>query len=334
MLRKKSSYTLILLSSILSPAIAAANSALPALNLENTITVSGLSSGGYMANQFHLAHAEVVTGAGIIAAGPYYCSEDSLSIAMEQCLGKEKSNPPVNDLFTIAQNNAKQQKIADLQQLQNDNVWIFHGTQDKLVAASVTDALVSFYQKVVPEKNIIYINNLAAGHGFPTLDTGLECAITGVPSINNCKYDAAGAMLTHLYPNLKEPSATTAQVQTFDQSLYNLENASLAKTGYIYIPKACSKGEKCKLHISFHGCKNNAESIGTQFVESAGYNRWAESNNIVILYPQTTSMLIKNPYACWDWYGYTDEHFAERDGKQIRSVWNMIQALNKNKKST
>ena len=37
-------------------------------------TVSGLSSGAYMAGQFAVIHSSLVTGAAIIAGGPYYCA--------------------------------------------------------------------------------------------------------------------------------------------------------------------------------------------------------------------------------------------------------------------
>lgn len=37
-------------------------------------TVSGLSSGGFMAAQFAVAYSATVAGAGIIAGGPYFCS--------------------------------------------------------------------------------------------------------------------------------------------------------------------------------------------------------------------------------------------------------------------
>src|SRR5690349_4891765 len=44
----------------------------PVPNLDRSaITVSGLSSGGFMAHQFHVAFSKLVTGAGIIAGGPF-----------------------------------------------------------------------------------------------------------------------------------------------------------------------------------------------------------------------------------------------------------------------
>ncbi len=49
---------------------------LPALhaNIAET-SVSGISAGAYMAGQFEIAHSEIVSGAAIIAGGPYGCAE-------------------------------------------------------------------------------------------------------------------------------------------------------------------------------------------------------------------------------------------------------------------
>src|SRR5256885_13999079 len=66
-----------LLCLIVSAGFAAAQTP-PALRgydkLEKTVTVSGLSSGGFFAHQFHIAYSALVNGAGIIAGGPYSCA--------------------------------------------------------------------------------------------------------------------------------------------------------------------------------------------------------------------------------------------------------------------
>ncbi|HEY6898981.1 MAG TPA: hypothetical protein VI279_17105, partial [Rhodocyclaceae bacterium] len=36
-----------------------------------------------------------------------------------------------------------------------------------------------------------------------------------------------------------------------------------------------------------HGCKQSFDNIGETFVRHAGYNEWADTNRIIILYPQT-----------------------------------------------
>ena len=43
-----------------------------------SVTVSGISSGGAMATQFHVAHSSLVRGAGLLAASPYRCAEGSV----------------------------------------------------------------------------------------------------------------------------------------------------------------------------------------------------------------------------------------------------------------
>ncbi len=49
----------------------------PISNLSRTATtVSGLSSGGFFAHQFHIAFSKLVQGAGIVAGGPFGCGEN------------------------------------------------------------------------------------------------------------------------------------------------------------------------------------------------------------------------------------------------------------------
>src|SRR5512132_772362 len=56
------------------------------LNIDKAqISVSGISSGGFMAHQFHVAHSSNVMGAGIVAGGPYYCAEGSIAHAVTKC---------------------------------------------------------------------------------------------------------------------------------------------------------------------------------------------------------------------------------------------------------
>ena len=53
-----------------------------------------------------------------------------------------------------------------------------------------------------------------------------------------------------------------------------------------YISFHCTqKQTTCRLHISFHGCEQNIELIGDAYAAHAGFNEWAETNNIIVLYP-------------------------------------------------
>ncbi|MBC86589.1 MAG: polyhydroxybutyrate depolymerase, partial [Bdellovibrionaceae bacterium] len=45
---------------------------------QSKISVSGISSGSYMAGQLHVALSGTFSGVGLVAGGPYYCSQGSV----------------------------------------------------------------------------------------------------------------------------------------------------------------------------------------------------------------------------------------------------------------
>jgi hypothetical protein len=47
------------------------------------------------------------------------------------------------------------------------------------------------------------------------------------------------------------------------------------------------------------------------------------------LYPQVARSYIYpfNPKGCWDWWGYSGEDYATRDGAQLTSVHRMLIAV-------
>jgi poly(3-hydroxybutyrate) depolymerase len=104
---------------------------------------------------------------------------------------------------------------------------------------------------------------------------------------------------------------------------------SLDQTGYAYVPTSCSAGAFCKLVVFFHGCQQGYSTIGNVLVQNNGLNGWAESNNIVVLYPQATTsdFLPSNPEGCWDWWGYTNANYAIQSGPQIQTIMNMVAAI-------
>ncbi|MBL8397499.1 MAG: poly(3-hydroxybutyrate) depolymerase, partial [Candidatus Accumulibacter sp.] len=66
------------------------------------------------------------------------------------------------------------------------------------------------------------------------------------------------------------------------------------------------------------------------------YNSWADSNRLIVLYPQTVPRhgpafgslkWITNPFSCWDWWGYTGRDYSTRHGVQIKAVRAMLERL-------
>src|SRR5690348_14310704 len=73
--------------------------AMPTLTIDPArVTVSGVSSGAYMAHQVHLAYAARITGAGLIAGGPYGCAIGDLDRALKLCMQTIDNGPDVASL--------------------------------------------------------------------------------------------------------------------------------------------------------------------------------------------------------------------------------------------
>ncbi|QDP02755.1 PHB depolymerase family esterase [Thalassotalea sp. PS06] len=297
------------------------------LTLEQT-TVSGLSSGAYMAHQLHIAYSDKIKGAALLAGGPYGCAKGDLNTALGECMAIENAMD-VAPLVELAKQAQEKGDIAPLENLAEQPVWIFHGTTDNRVNDKVTQASADLYTRLGATPVTEF--NIKAGHGFPTETNGVQCDSTEAPFINQCGYDAAGTLLTHLYGELNSKSeAATGELVAINQADFVTGDAgnTLAETGYAYVPTSCATGEECRIHIALHGCKQNEEAIDKAFIKDTGYNAWADTNNIVVLYPQTKSSFAPlNPNACWDWWGYTGAEYQSRDGAQMQHVMNMVAGL-------
>ena len=61
-----------------------------------------------------------------------------------------------------------------------------------------------------------------------------------------------------------------------------------------------------------------------------GYNKWASTNQLIVLYPQTTAS-IGNPEGCFDWFGFNQplatSDFARKTGQQISVFRKMLDRL-------
>lgn len=138
--------------------------------------------------------------------------------------------------------------------------------------------------------------------------------------------------MSYFYGNLNNPvQALSNNLLAFDQALYTPgltpASVSMDQTGYIYVPTSCKNGSVCKLHICFHGCEQGYSYVQDQFINSNQLNNWAESNNIIVLYPQAVSTAVLNPKGCWDWWAYTGLDYATKYAGQISSVYKMTEAI-------
>ncbi|WP_229262029.1 extracellular catalytic domain type 2 short-chain-length polyhydroxyalkanoate depolymerase [Duganella guangzhouensis] len=304
------------------------------------VSVSGLSSGAYMAVQFEVAYSRSVVGAGVIAGGPYFCAQGSVFTATTSCsctsdlftCRVRSGGTRVPDLIAITDWFAALQTIDPTSALAGHRIWMLSGTLDTVVPQAVMNDLQTYYRHYVDANRIAYKRNLAAEHAMPTDSYGNNCSELGSPYINNCNYDAAGELLNWIYGPLAARNSGTlgGRFLAFDQSEFIAAPFwhGMADYGYVYIPAACdsSGGAMCKLHVVFHGCLQAPANIGTTFVRRAGYNAWADSNRLIILYPQAAATYT-NPNACWDWFAYDDTRYAQKAGRQMVAIKRMVERL-------
>ncbi|MEM7775152.1 MAG: poly(3-hydroxybutyrate) depolymerase [Pseudomonadota bacterium] len=303
-------------------------------------SVSGLSSGSYMAAQFQIAHGDIVVGAGLIAGGPYGCAESAvfprLSVALFGCMKTHLSwfgLPDPAKLADAARARAKRGDIAPVSTVATDRVFLFSGRQDKTVATAVVRAASAFYAELgVSETGIQLVTNVDAGHAFATRNRGNACRTSETPYIVDCDLDLAGALLQHIYGQLKPPAERrpTGRIVRFQQAAYagRAVGHSLHDTGLAFIPAACDSATGCRVHVAFHGCEQTLDDIGDVFVTDTGYLRWAATNRMIVLYPQIAKSW-SNPKGCWDWWGYTGPEYLSRRAAQIAAVRRMLARLAK-----
>jgi hypothetical protein len=296
-----------------------------------------------MAGQIQVAHSKNIVGVGIVAGGPFGCAQSNapsrliptavqnFTQALEGCMSdklRSRGIPNVPALVSRAKDLASQGEIEPLEAVTTDRVYLFSGGADQIVARSVVKAAQDFYLEVgVPEANIKMDSPDNAGHAFLTVDTGTPCGSSAKPFVSDCDYDQAGAILNWIYDGLAAPAEQiSGTFIRFDQSPFGDRKSALSSTGIVYVPTSCSEQPGCRLHIALHGCEQNLDTVGMTFVEGSGFARWADSNRMVVLFPQVSASLV-NPQGCWDWWGYTGSSYLTEQAPQIDAIWQMVERL-------
>jgi Esterase PHB depolymerase len=316
--------------------------ALPALNVQpGSITVSGLSAGGFMANQLGWAFSSTFKGVGVFAGGPYMCAGHSNYTA---CMYNASISSSMLSTMQADINNWSGSLIDDKANAANQKIFMFVGSSDSTVGPNPMAGLQTQYANSgVPAVNRVYVQRSGTAHVMPTdfdATGNNSCGTTASPYIANCGYDGAKAALQHFYGTLnpRNNAPAAGNYLEFNQAEFSGGNPGMATNGWVYIPADCAGGANaCKLHVALHGCKQDYGSIGDRFVKNSGYTRWADTNRIVVLFPQTkvdntarstpTSGTVANPNACWDWIGWYGSNFAQRGGTQVAAIKAMVDRL-------
>jgi poly(3-hydroxybutyrate) depolymerase len=328
------------------------------------VSVAGISSGAFMANQLQVAHSADIMGAAMIAGGLYGCAvqdvtDDGVLALASQAVGPCLKVPFLLDDVSTYKDRVKKLAakgwIDPLANLAHAKVYFFTGSSDQVVDSETVVKGKALYDALgVPADNIVFEDHSGpaakAGHSWVTKNFGGACDANASPYIDDCKYDQAGAELKAIYGQDLKPSAAAAagRIVAFDQKEFVPGKATAANglldAGFLYVPKACEPGasQPCRLQVVLHGCKQSSEELGDEFYTKIGVNEWADANNILVLYPQahaTTAaelppnlwadaLLYANPEGCWNWWGYSDDRqYLTKKGVQVVAIWKMIQRL-------
>ncbi|WP_374668941.1 hypothetical protein [Ramlibacter sp.] len=332
----------------LIPALAAlaAGSALAAGNLgaynvdTSKTTVSGLSSGGFMANQLGIAYSSTFKGVGVFAAGPYMCAglNNYTACMYNASISSAQLTSMQNSLNSYSASGA----IDNKSNIAGQQVYLFIGTSDYTVGQNPVTALKTQYtNNGVPAANLQHVVRSGASHTFPTDfdSTGNNsCGSAASPYISNCSYDGAKAVLQQFYGtlNARNNAPAAGNYIEFNQAEFT-SNPGMATNGWVYVPANCASGAQCKVHVALHGCQQSTDKIGDKFVKNTGYTRWADTNSIIVLFPQTkvdntsrqtaASGSLANPNACWDWIGWYGGNFAQKAGMQMAAIKAMVDRI-------
>jgi poly(3-hydroxybutyrate) depolymerase len=301
---------------------------LPNLNLDrNSVTVSGISSGGFMAVQLGVAFSSEIRGVGVVAGGVYECADGNMDIAKETCM-KDPSKIDVNKSLQKTKDYFQKGWIDDPQNIKKQNVFLLQGTEDIVVGQQAGPKLQEFYSSLGAHVTTDFKQKM--GHGFPADHGSNVCRMSRSPWVNDCGYSGAGMILRNLYGPLKNPTKQKEGLLAgIDQSEFGSDEAKMLDYGHLYVPNQCrtkAGGAPCRLHVAIHGCLQAPNKVGGAFVSEAGYNEWADTNGIVILYP-AVSISGVNPGGCWDWFGYTGKDYAVKSSKQAQVIMKMVDRL-------
>jgi len=120
----------------------------------NRVSISGVSSGAFMANQFHVAHSELIMGAGLVAGGLYGCAvsgvdkggvDAQINLATGACTTLPSALRSPQDYRRQTEQLASFESIDPLAGLEGDRVYLFTGEEDTVVNSVTVERAMALY---------------------------------------------------------------------------------------------------------------------------------------------------------------------------------------------
>ena len=120
--------------------IASAQTNLGSYNVSpNTVTVAGVSSGGFMAVQLQVAYSRSIFGTAVFAGGTYFCAQDNISLWGNAC--SSGVGVPVGSLVSFTNAEAGAGQIDPTSNIGGKPIYMFSGVFDTVVQQPTMDDL-------------------------------------------------------------------------------------------------------------------------------------------------------------------------------------------------
>jgi hypothetical protein len=97
----------------------------------NTVTVAGISSGGFMAVQLQVAYSKSIFGTAVFAGGTYFCAQDNLAVWGTACL--TGFGVPTTSLVSLTDSEAVAGRIDPVSNIAGKPIYMFSGLLDTTV---------------------------------------------------------------------------------------------------------------------------------------------------------------------------------------------------------
>ena len=295
------------------------------------VYVAGISSGGFMAVQMHFAYSGTFKGAAIYAGGPDYCAQDSEATAIDDCGGAGLYGSELSASESYISSNQNTSGMDPVSNISGQHVYLWSGTGDTIVSPKTMNDLQTEYQHY--GATVKYDNTFAAEHGWESPYGTVACGTAASPYMITCNqgstaYDSEQTWLSLFLGtlNAKNTGTLTGSLLNFNQDPFGGGSNDLDTNGWVFVPASCASGTQCSLVVALSGCAMYQAVIGTDFVTESGLDQWADTNNIIVLYPyQTTGGTNSN--GCWDWWGYNNSSYALKSGPQMVAIYDMVKQL-------
>jgi len=302
---------------------------LPAYNVDpSQVSVSGFESGSSMAMQLGIAYSSRIMGIGAFVGHPYDCLRPG-NLSNANC--RYLNTPDILGL-QANMNRWSGQEIDAVANIARQRIYVYAGANDFVTGPTVVGQTVKLYEAFATSGNIRH-EVIAAGHTFPTDfdnpdSVGTTCQSGGVitPPLANCHFDGAHATLEWLYGPLKprNDGTPTGSLLLVDQGAFVARDRGMDEVAWLYVPTSCQSGQGCRLHVFLHDCGQSYFNRGDAwFANYSGHSRWADTNSIVLLFPQTRPDTA-SPRGCWDTEGLYDLAYDQKAGTQTTALMAMV----------